>query len=632
MKTELKNLPAEFLAAKRFIPVFVNAQGKKVPGFEGWQKPENQMPAEDAARKSALVGFVTCGKFLDEQFLFLDFDHVLDSEGAFVNSEAERCFNDVMSCLEGCYVERSISGDGLHIFALPTPGKFPAVSNSAGKGILYFDKANNIKLEIFFATEARFCLMTGSLFECEKGAGVPSGADVDEIFQDLLKQIERQAEDDPQRVADLKSANVCAFEGGTNQSAEEREYDIFRAKVMLKLLSKVNHKDLSYNRWLAAQTACLNVGVPYEFVDAFNKCDPTNYNAEENRKRWQGLHHSGMTIATLHGIAKKFTRYSERDTRREWYRLHPELSKPRETKNANVCAFERSVNPTEKNANAAGVEERKNIFAELYQSCRGKFPLKDFVEAQGGKWLGLTFETLAAKNCVYHPAFEFESGRRSPCVLIPTNVSLKDAESFYWCRVGEIPDGELREGVARGTQRQPYIASPISTELINFIVADVLDALSLYQVWNGTGYDTGVVATGGAQNFRALVAKIERDFKDSKHKPDFIVLFANDAQGAKYGETLMSALRAAGCPTERCDLAFFGEGVKMPAMPENPCPARGFESYFALRALFNHTEYQPKFSANDCLHQGGDKLLLQRLIENISLAGVFLDMQRRQMK
>ena len=170
MKTELKNLPSEFLAAKRFIPVVINAQGKKVPLVEGWQKPENQMSAEDAARKSALVGFVTCGKFLDEQFALFDFDHCLDSNGAFVNGEAERCFNDVTACLEGCYVERSISGDGLHIFGKPTPGKFPAVSNSAGKGILYFDEANNVKLEIFFATEARYCLMTGSLFECEKGA------------------------------------------------------------------------------------------------------------------------------------------------------------------------------------------------------------------------------------------------------------------------------------------------------------------------------------------------------------------------------------------------------------------------------------------------------------------------------
>ena len=50
-----------------------------------------------------------------------------------------------------------------------------------------------------------------------------------------------------------------------------------------------------------------------------------------NNTRWQSLDDSSFNIRTLHGIAKRFG-YSEKDSRREWYKLHPEL-KPSTSKN-----------------------------------------------------------------------------------------------------------------------------------------------------------------------------------------------------------------------------------------------------------------------------------------------------------
>lgn len=101
------------------------------------------------------------------------------------------------------------------------------------------------------------------------------------------------------------------------------EYNIFRAERMLDVLKTVNHEDLSYGRWLAINTACKNIGVDYAIVDAFNQCEPTNYNAEQNARRWQMLNDTSFDIQTLHGIAKDFG-YSEKDARIAFRRLYPE--------------------------------------------------------------------------------------------------------------------------------------------------------------------------------------------------------------------------------------------------------------------------------------------------------------------
>ena len=104
------------------------------------------------------------------------------------------------------------------------------------------------------------------------------------------------------------------------------EYNIFRAEMMLDVLKTVNHEDLSYGRWLAINTACKNIGVPYSSVDAFNQCEPTNYNAEQNAKRWQQLNAPSFGIETLHGIAKDFG-YREKDARLAFRKLHSDLFK-----------------------------------------------------------------------------------------------------------------------------------------------------------------------------------------------------------------------------------------------------------------------------------------------------------------
>ncbi len=185
----ISNLPAQMLAEKRFFPVTIK-NGNKKPMINGWNQLENLMTAEEAASKGQYVGYLICAKGDDpKKKLFMDFDHVLDDAGNFVNTEAERTFNDIMAALDNCYAERSVSGHGIHIIAEVTAEDFESITNKDGEGVLHFDLAKNAKLELFYQTEGRYCLMTGDFFECEAGAVVPSDENVNEVFASLLRQI-----------------------------------------------------------------------------------------------------------------------------------------------------------------------------------------------------------------------------------------------------------------------------------------------------------------------------------------------------------------------------------------------------------------------------------------------------------
>ena len=168
----LENLPEELFSSKRFFPVGAD----KIPHLKDWSNPDNQSLCTDI---QGVAGFDTCGHGVGDDYLFLDFDHVLDDAGAFINPLAEKWYNMIhasQGLLTGCYCECSISGHGLHIFAKPTRDKFPAI-NGGDKGSIYFtsDKKNGAKIEIFYKSSGRYCLVTGNIFNCESRATIPMG-------------------------------------------------------------------------------------------------------------------------------------------------------------------------------------------------------------------------------------------------------------------------------------------------------------------------------------------------------------------------------------------------------------------------------------------------------------------------
>lgn len=323
---KLQNLPEEFLRQKRFLPVIITEDGKKTPTLKGWQIPCNQKSYTEIQK---LAGFDTCGHEDADDYIFYDFDHVLNEKGEFINVEAEKWFNYVHSSLDG-FCEKSISGTGLHVFAKPTPNKFSPISNGEN-GVLYFDRDKDIKLEIFYKSAGRFCLMTGDLFRCKPQAPIPSGEIVDDVHQTLLNQIQKNLL--PKSKTEKKSANTAP----PMHKADSPEYDLFRAQIML---DTINPTVLSDTDWLAVISAAKNIGISYSVVDTFNRRDTSikpngkfRYNEKENQTRWDSLSDPSFGIETLHGIAKRFG-YDEKSTYHEFH------DKPKKNDNINETVNE----------------------------------------------------------------------------------------------------------------------------------------------------------------------------------------------------------------------------------------------------------------------------------------------------
>lgn len=317
----LQNLPQEFLTQPRF---FLVGRDKK-PFTNDWSNPDNQKLYTDI---NGIAGFDTCGHGRAADYLFLDFDHVLDDAGNFVNPDAEKCFN-LISSIAPTFSEKSISGHGLHKIFKPTPNKFQPIS-AGTKGTLHFgDKhtKDSPKLEIFYGSAGRYCFFTGNLFHCEPNAPIAHGEAVDAIFQNLLDVIAYDNKKTP------KPTQKPKLKVETKQPAiDSVDYDAFRAGLMLDCIVTA---DLPDTDWLAVQSAAKNIGIAYPVVDAFNQQDPQRYNEKQNQMRWDSLDDPSFDISTLHGIAKRFG-YQEKDARRQWYQLHPDL-KPSNQKANNIA-------------------------------------------------------------------------------------------------------------------------------------------------------------------------------------------------------------------------------------------------------------------------------------------------------
>lgn len=295
----LKNLPNEILALPRFLKT--RKDNPKAPTLRDWQKSEKQKLYSEL---DGILGFVAATEE-DDSLIFFDFDHVLNDDGNFVNETAEKWFRFIHA--EKYFCEQSQSGKGLHMFGLPTKGKFT-------KGRRELNLGDGAKLEIFYGT-TKFCLVTGNLFHCSANAPIAHGQVADDIFQAVLDEIARQSSTN-------RKSNCQGTESTLiYQSNDSHEYDSFRAPLML---DAINPTLLSYDDWLAVFTSCKTIGLSYSIVDTFNHRDVDRYNEEENLKKWQEPSNPSFTIETLHGIAKRFG-YEEKNAYSEWCNLHPEF-------------------------------------------------------------------------------------------------------------------------------------------------------------------------------------------------------------------------------------------------------------------------------------------------------------------
>ena len=313
---QLRNLPQMILDLPRFLST--RKDNHKAPANSKWQLPENQ---RQYSKLRGVRGFVAATE-QEGGFLFLDFDHATDTDGKFVNAEAERWYNNLRG--NGFFCERSQSNTGLHMFALPTAGKFGKVV-----GKIYFDADKKSFLEVFYGT-TKFCLPTGNLFHCEPKANIATGEAADVMLQMLIDELEKQKQPHAQEPhTGAQSGYNASIQPQTSRNHtstdypdDTPEYNQFRAKRMLDVIPTAELEDKD---WLAVQSVCKNENVPYEVVDSWNYRDQERYNKEGNKARWDSLNDPSFDIETLHGIAKRFG-YSEADSRREWYAQHAEIS------------------------------------------------------------------------------------------------------------------------------------------------------------------------------------------------------------------------------------------------------------------------------------------------------------------
>lgn len=300
----LENLPQEILDQPRFFPVGAN----KVPQDKGWSNPDNQKHYTEI---KGYVGFDTAGHDRAVDYLFLDFDHIFTDAGQFVNVLAEDWFNMVVDALK-TYCELSASLKGAHVIAVPTAGKFPKVA-SGKNGRIYFDDEKKSFVEIFYGTGGRYCFFTGNVYRCEPKAPVAHGQPVDDVFKTLLDEVATQNKK-PQKSTQQKPTAPPVY-----QSTNSPDFDIYRAEKMLEVIRVA---DLSREDWLNVGMALKNNGNTCADWEQWSRPDERFKDGECDRL-WQGFNGAGLTIATIHNLAKQYG-YSEKDTQRKWYQLHPD--------------------------------------------------------------------------------------------------------------------------------------------------------------------------------------------------------------------------------------------------------------------------------------------------------------------
>ena len=286
----LENLPAEILNQPRFFEVGAD----KIPHVKDWGNPKNQkLPAQ----VPGIAGFDTTGHGQAPDYFFVDFDHILDEHGQFLNLAAEKWFN-YLSTAE-TYCETSKSGDGLHFLFNPTKGKFPPLTGSTHCTIFLDETNPKSKIELFYRQGARYCLFTGNVFKCSPKTPIVQGEIADEFIAQLCNELTVQ-------------------NASTNQNAAQ-DLDIPLAPLstaeLQKLLSCLPCAKLTRNDWWLVGAI-----IEYEFGSgsfeiwrAWSETDSARYSLKACKEQWADAvnrHKRGIgkpaKIGTLIDMAKKF--------------------------------------------------------------------------------------------------------------------------------------------------------------------------------------------------------------------------------------------------------------------------------------------------------------------------------------
>ena len=184
MEQILENLPDEILRQPRFIRT-----KEKIPVVKEWQDPKNQHFYDNVkVGLGYFAGLDICGHGIGHDIrpdiLVLDFDHVFDEKGNFVNDTAQKWYN--LAAQSGTYCEKSISGCGLHFFFLPRPGAFYSMASGTSARL---DLGDGACVEIFYMPGGRYFLVTGNVYNCTPKTPFSTDCDCIYIFLDEIRKL-----------------------------------------------------------------------------------------------------------------------------------------------------------------------------------------------------------------------------------------------------------------------------------------------------------------------------------------------------------------------------------------------------------------------------------------------------------
>ena len=260
----LSNLPDELLRQPRFFRVGRYDGGvfnHKIP-IDKWRNPANlrRYNKLNFTDERQLAGFDIVGHDNAQDYLVLDFDHVLNDEGQFVNDAAQKWYNYI--ALTGTYIEKSISGHGLHAIFKPNDGEFNKMASGCNARL---NLGGDACIEIYYKPGGRYFLFTGDVYECEPKTPISTNCDV---VHSLIDEITQPAK-----------------KNSAPNSADP--YLMQCARDMLKFLPCHIRTDIDYSTWLGVGMILKSTGNPIEDWLNWSKNDSARYDEAICRYKWE---------------------------------------------------------------------------------------------------------------------------------------------------------------------------------------------------------------------------------------------------------------------------------------------------------------------------------------------------------
>ena len=269
----IENLPDEILNQPRFF----QTKGK-IPVVKEWQRPKMQRYYNGVkVGLGYFAGFDICGHGDAPDYLVLDFDHIFDDNGDFVNTAAQKWYNLVAQ--SETYCEKSVSGHGLHAIFKPSDGEFKKMASGKAASL---NLGGNAKIEIFYKPNGRYFLLTGDVYNC--APKTPISADCS-IINTLLDEINHRP---PLQNKDLR----------TDERADTSK--------ALEMLNFIPCTDLDYNDWLAVGMILKTNGNTVDDWINWSRADSARFDEQTCRYKWDTFTGNEKTIASLCDMAKRY--------------------------------------------------------------------------------------------------------------------------------------------------------------------------------------------------------------------------------------------------------------------------------------------------------------------------------------